>query len=156
MLRTVSPEYLKKYQERIHLLETQLKASQLAFQNGALPAETVWKQRLALDDAKLTFWRMESGKRAFRGIAETILNLKYLQNYVKLLQSDRFTGTPRANELIPAMLELNQAELNMIRLQGGKKENPKVLKAIEALAKYPVKPATDAELKALLNAETAP
>lgn len=153
--RGISEEYFKLYQERVQLLENMVKSNELLFEAGALPMDELMNSRFTADCARVMLARLQMGGRPSPGLSEAVMTEKYwdwvLRNQAPAEEQKESSGEKDWK----AALELNQARLNLSRMESRIAGNANFQQAMEECLKtYPGK-LSDEQIKTLVESERA-
>ncbi len=149
----VAADYLQAQKARLKLAEQNWKEATEAFKAGGLSAEDYCDARLELDLARVAVIRLDAMKQIGPQAAESALYWLSCRALVKKLEDQGKAGTVGSRDVLQAKLTENQARIDYL-YELGRLPNPrKFTQALEALKNYPEKAPTDAQLKALVEAE---
>lgn len=149
----VAADYLQAQKARVKLAEQNWKEAAAEFKAGGLALEDYRKARLELDLARVGMIRLDAWKQVGPQAAESALCWLNCRALVKSLEAKKQAGIAGERNILLAKLAENQARMDYL-FELGRLQNPqKFTQALEALKGYPEKAPTDAQLKALVEAE---
>lgn len=146
-----SPEYIRKYEERVQILKRLHDETQARFNAAGCKMGDVYQRLFQWDEGRLNLMRLKNGRRAVSAFADAYLAVKNAAVQLSLIEEEHKAGAAPLDAVDDARLKLNEAELHLLEVER-RADKEKVAEAKAAVGSYPAK-LTEEQLEKLLAAE---